>query len=502
VEPLGTGGFGEVWRATHELIPNDKAVKFCTDPVAKQRLLTHEGKLISRVIKECRGPNVVSLLDADLSGETPWLAYEYVGGGDLASQILVWQTRPAEERVARATEALRVLAETAGRFHTLTPPIVHRDLKPANILVAADGSLKITDFGIGGIVAQKALSGSQDGGTAYTRAASMLSGAYTPLYASPQQQRGEKADPRDDVHALGVIAYQMLTGRLDQSPGPKFDRHLRVLGAPEELIELIGDCVDPEAQHRPANGIEIARRCEALGKPTPAPPPPKAPAPPETQPAPVAASPAPQTPAVVPEPAPIDQLSTEVFPRAVAPQTAAYPRITALLVSLPFLFIPPVVDAFARVKENPSNFRDVLVSMMWGGVVGFMIIAAILGQPHMIYRPKGLGYRTTTVNLLVGLAIACGVLTPILCAKDRNGLFYMGIVATLLGLFLVFAARANWRFRIGPAVLVLALYFISRKDTTDPDPWEGGFVVAVVTFFANLWVINRGVKQQLASPQA
>ena len=286
MEPLGAGGFGEVWKAEHDFIPDGQAVKFCTDPTAKDRLLTHEGKLIARVMKECRGPGVVRLLDADLSGSSPWLAYEYAGDGDLASLILAWQQLPVADRVARARDALQSLAATAGRFHALLVPIVHRDLKPANILVA-DGELKITDFGIGGIAAQKALASSRDGSTAYTRALSMLSGAYTPIYASPQQQRGEQPDPRDDVHALGVIAYQMLTGKLDAAPGPKFDKHLRTAGVPESLIDLIGDCVDPEAVHRPANGAEITKRLRLTPaapptpQPAPQPPTPKQPAAPD-----------------------------------------------------------------------------------------------------------------------------------------------------------------------------------------------------------------------------
>jgi len=266
LEPLGAGGFGEVWKVEHDFIPGIRAVKFCTDPTAKQRLLTHEGKLIARVMKEGRHLHVVPLVDADLISETPWLAYEFVGGGDLAGKILAWQQLPVAERVAQAIESLRVLAQTTSHFHRLTPPIVHRDLKPANILVGDDGALKITDFGIGGIAAQKAISSSRDGATAYSRAVSMLSGSFTPIYASPQQQRGAAADPRDDIHALGVIGYQMLTGRLDAGPGPRFDRDLRKLSLPDSLIDIIGDCIDTELEHRPADGSVLAARLQVASE--------------------------------------------------------------------------------------------------------------------------------------------------------------------------------------------------------------------------------------------
>ncbi len=297
-EPLGVGGFGEVWRAAHEFIPGARAVKFCTDPAARQRLLAHEGKLVARVMAEGRHPNVVPLTDAHLDSNAPWLAYEYVDGGELGPMLLAWQNIPVEARVARAFDVLRVLAVTVGHFHRLTPPIVHRDLKPSNVLIGERGALKVTDFGIGGVAAARDPSGSRDGAPGYTRAVSLLAGAYTPLYASPQQQRGEKPDPRDDVHALGVIGYQMLTGRLDQAPGPRFDRDLLATGVPAALIELIGDCVDPDPARRPADGAALAARLPSRGA-LPAPTPlkrPELPKPPATYP--LAKSPRP-APAVV-----------------------------------------------------------------------------------------------------------------------------------------------------------------------------------------------------------
>jgi serine/threonine protein kinase len=265
-EPLGAGGFGEVWRVENPENGEEWAVKFCTNAAARHRLLKHEQVLVKRVQRETAHPHIVKLKDALLieTVEVPWLAYEYVGGGDLAGLILSWQRLSAEERLALALETLAVLASTAGHFHGLNPPIVHRDLKPANILRdATTGQLRVTDFGIGGIAAANLLSSSRDGATAYTRAVSMLSGAYTPIYASPQQQRGDDPDPRDDVHALGVIAYQMFTGRLDAGPGPKFERDLQKQGVPADVIQLIGDCVDPVPEDRIANGGSLLKRLEA-----------------------------------------------------------------------------------------------------------------------------------------------------------------------------------------------------------------------------------------------
>jgi serine/threonine protein kinase len=106
-----------------------------------------------------------------------------------------------------------------GQAHRLAPPIVHRDLKPANILVRRNTGGKfdvlVGDFGIGGMVAQRAIDSARPGTTSRGELlTSALRGSHTPLYASPQQVHGDPPDPRDDVHALGVIWYQLLTGDL------------------------------------------------------------------------------------------------------------------------------------------------------------------------------------------------------------------------------------------------------------------------------------------------
>lgn len=259
-ELLGLGGFGEVWLARHALVPTPRAVKFLTDRTARARLAEHEGRVVARVMALGAHPNVVQLLDADASGECPWLMYEYVPGGSLTELVLSWHALPNAERVTRATSALRQLAVAVGAFHRLAPPVVHRDLKPANVLVGADGALKVTDFGIGGAVLPEPTMNT--GAPLTGRLETALRGSASPLYASPQQRAGSAPDPRDDVFALGVLAFQMLTGELSAAPGPRFERDLRARGAPAELADLIGDCVDPDADRRPRDAGEVAERLQ------------------------------------------------------------------------------------------------------------------------------------------------------------------------------------------------------------------------------------------------
>jgi serine/threonine protein kinase len=270
-EPLGVGGFGEVWLARHpQFTTLARAVKFCHDLQARDRDLLHEGRVIERVQAQGNLPHIVPLVDAHLDGDAPWLMFEYVAGGDLGDVIHEWQSLSKSERGTRAVIALHELAVAVGHFHRLTPdPVVHRDLKPANILRdKKSGDLRVTDFGIGGVMARAELEVENRGRLSWGgRLLSCLRGSYTRLYASPQQQNPlSDPDPRDDVYALGVIGYQMITGQVDQGVGSDFADDLRDAGVGEELIALLGRCVANKPDRRPKDAAELAEQLAALTK--------------------------------------------------------------------------------------------------------------------------------------------------------------------------------------------------------------------------------------------
>jgi hypothetical protein len=134
--------------------------------------------------------------------------------------------------------------------------------------------LRVTDFGIGGAAASQALEEARQGTKRGELMATALRGSHTPLYASPQQVRGEPPDPRDDVHALGVIWHQLLTGDLQSgAPTGLWADELQEAGMPRELIRLLGACVASKAERRPADAGVLAEQLAALLAPAkPAPP--------------------------------------------------------------------------------------------------------------------------------------------------------------------------------------------------------------------------------------
>jgi len=270
-EPLGMGGFGEVWLGRNLHLGDVAAFKFCLDPAAA-RSLPNEAHLLGRIKREARHPGIVALEDTQLSGATPWLRYEYVKGGDLAgliAQIHADTKLTTEQRTGKLLGNFRQLVNIVAHCHTLNPPIVHRDLKPANILVESDGKgteprLRVTDFGIGGIASKLTLQRLQGGSTSRGEFfATALRGAHTPLYAGPQQMQGEPPDPSDDVFSLAVIAYQMLKGNLAQgAPRGKAWRAELSRGTPlpEDFVDLMVECWEDARSDRPPNAGQMVKR--------------------------------------------------------------------------------------------------------------------------------------------------------------------------------------------------------------------------------------------------
>jgi tetratricopeptide (TPR) repeat protein len=268
---LGVGGFGEVWKARNPHVPSVEpvALKFCLDPAAA-KMLRNEADILDRLMRQGKHPGVLQLLRTYLSAETPCLEYEYVDGGDLTGLIQEWHRTKGGPTPQQAAEVILRLAEIVGFVHLLEPPIVHRDLKPANILVqrtaVGETHFKIADFGIGGVAVGQAIREISRGSRRGWFLTSAVHGTYTPLYASPQQLRGELPDPRDDVYSLGVIWYQLLTGDLTNGRpgGSRWRKKLLEQGMPSEMAELLECCFEDNPEDRPRDADALAGLLRSL----------------------------------------------------------------------------------------------------------------------------------------------------------------------------------------------------------------------------------------------
>ena len=116
------------------------AVKFCTDPKAQHQLVTHERTVVARVMKHGgKHPNIVPLLECNLSGEIPWLMYRVCRGRHPGRSRRRVAQAIAAQAAWRAVRVLHTITTRSGMFHRLEPPLIHRDLKPQNILMASGG---------------------------------------------------------------------------------------------------------------------------------------------------------------------------------------------------------------------------------------------------------------------------------------------------------------------------------------------------------------------------
>jgi eukaryotic-like serine/threonine-protein kinase len=254
--PLAAGGMGQVWQAVDEVLDRPVAVKLLRDELAG------DGGFVSRFRAEARyaaavsHPGIATVFDfgearaAGAAEPTAFLVMELIDGEPLSALL----DREGRLGLGRSLDIVGQAALAVGAAHRAG--LVHRDVKPGNLLVCADGTVKVTDFGVARALGQ----GPCDDGDAVIG---------TAAYLSPEQAAGQPATPASDVYALGIVAYECLAGRRPFTGAHAIAVALaQWLDAPPPLPDdvpaavraLVGRAMAKEPTHRPADGSMFGRQ--------------------------------------------------------------------------------------------------------------------------------------------------------------------------------------------------------------------------------------------------
>jgi serine/threonine protein kinase len=191
---IGQGGMGDIYRATDETLGREVAIKllaerYAGDPAVRERF-TREALAAARLSGR---PNTVTIFDVGDWKDRPFIVMEYLGGGSLERLL-------RDGGAQSPGEALEWLEQAAGALDTAhAQGVVHRDVKPGNLLLDRDGNVHVADFGIATAAGLDSL----------TQTGTILG---TAGYLSPEQAQGQRATAASDVYALGVVAFELLTG--------------------------------------------------------------------------------------------------------------------------------------------------------------------------------------------------------------------------------------------------------------------------------------------------
>jgi serine/threonine-protein kinase len=192
---IGSGGMSTVYRALDQTLERRVAIKLMHSEIASDSDQLESFRREARAVAQLSHPHIVGVIDAGEDEGRPYIVFEYVEGETLKQRIRRMGRLPMDEAIAYAIEIARALGCAHQRY------IVHRDVKPQNVLIDAEGSAKVTDFGIARTL-------EEDGLTADGRVLG------TTDYVSPEQALGHDVNGQSDIYSLGVVLYEMLTGEV------------------------------------------------------------------------------------------------------------------------------------------------------------------------------------------------------------------------------------------------------------------------------------------------
>ncbi|UCC41413.1 MAG: protein kinase [Candidatus Aminicenantes bacterium] len=259
IEELGKGGMGKVYRVLDKKLKEEIALKLIKPEIAKDKKTVERFSNELKIARKIAHKNIARMFDLNEEKGTHYITMEYVRGEDLKGLIRKIGRLGAGQAIPIAKQICEGLAEA----HRLG--VVHRDLKPQNVMVDEDGNARIMDFGIAWSLESKGITG-----------AGVIIG--TPEYMSPEQVEAKEVDQHSDIYSLGIILYEMTTGRLpfeaytpfavgvkQKSEEPENPKDINPQ-IPDDLNRVIMRCLEKDKDARYQSAGEVRYELDQIEK--------------------------------------------------------------------------------------------------------------------------------------------------------------------------------------------------------------------------------------------
>ncbi|HYJ90921.1 MAG TPA: protein kinase [Pyrinomonadaceae bacterium] len=258
---VGVGGMGEVYLAYDKLLNRKVALKLVPPDLAQHRGHLNRFKQEAKAASALNHPNILTIHEFGNEDGSNYIVSEFVDGVTLRQRIM--------RSVLSGSETLEIASQVASALsaaHELG--IIHRDIKPENIMIRRDGIVKVLDFGLAKLtmpIASNPEKGGEDQTLLKTTPGSVMG---TASYMSPEQARGVKVDGRTDIWSLGVLIYEMVTGRRPFEGATQTDVLVAILNAPAPSLDDLVTNAPPELDRIISKALakDVENRYQTIGE--------------------------------------------------------------------------------------------------------------------------------------------------------------------------------------------------------------------------------------------